>query len=238
MSELLLTISTPTPTGSVAVTRGDELLGEATVNSPATHSDVLLPAVDNLLTDTGSRLEDVDAIGVVLGPGSFTGLRVGMATAKGLALAAGVPMVGVSSLQALANPLPDGDLPICAMLDARKGEVYAGLFRRERGLAVLQGEEQVIDPETLLATLDGRTLFVGDGCRVYQTLIVRQLGDRALFAPWSCHPVRAGHAALLALDRFRAGEAVAAGAIRPNYLRPSDAEMNSPKTGDLSGIEG
>ncbi len=238
MGELLLTLSTATRIASVAVSRGETLLGELSIDPVRTQSEILLPGLEQLLADLALTVHDMDCFAVVRGPGAFTGLRVGVATVKGLAMAAGKPVVGVSSLQSLALQVPDYPGPVHVMIDARKGEVYAGSFSWEGGVPKLSGRERVVDPALLLDEIDGEALFVGDGATAYRTLIVRQLGGRARFAPWTANVLRAGAAAQLALAGFRAGEAVDPACLAPVYIRPSDAEINMPETAAGSGIEG
>jgi tRNA threonylcarbamoyladenosine biosynthesis protein TsaB len=225
MGELLLTVDTATAAGSVALSRGETLLGELLLNVPATHTDRLLLSVRQLLEDAGTAVAQLDAFGVVLGPGSFTGLRVGVATVKGLALAARRPVVGVSTLQALALQCPFARYPVCTLLDARKQEVYAGLYGWEGGRPLPLRPEAVLPPERLLDSLEGEILFVGDGAFVYRTLIARHLGARAHFAPWPLQPPRASAAAALALAAFRRGETVPLPQLAPLYIRPSEAEL-------------
>lgn len=225
MAELLLTIDTATPTGSVAISRGEHLLGEVLLETGATHTDRLLLTVHQLLADLGLTLGEMDAFGVVLGPGSFTGLRVGIATVKGLALATGRPAAGVSSLAILAQGLPFSRYPVCALLDARKSEVYAGLFDCSQGRPRLLGPEVATAPEALLNRLTTATVFVGNGAEVYRTLIVRHLGALAHFAPWPLGAPRAALAAPLVLDRLRAGEGGGGEALLPRYMRLAEAEL-------------
>jgi len=222
----LLTIQTATPAGSVALTTDEQLLGELFLDVRRPHGGWLLAAIEQLLGAAGVTIRDLDGFGVTTGPGSFTGLRVGLATVKGLALATGKPIAGVSTLQTLALQAPHAAMPVCALLDARKGEVYAGVFDWEEGWPQLRGAEQVIAPERLLAGLSGELLFVGDGAAVYRTLFARQLGSRARFLPAAYHPPRAAHAALLARRAFQAGLARPATEVNPVYIRPSEAEMN------------
>ncbi len=172
----------------------------------------------------------MDAFAVVVGPGAFTGLRVGVATVKGFALATGKPVVGVSSLQALALQVPDCNVPVYALLDARKNEVYAARYIWEAGKPALVGSERVIDPSRLLAEIEAEAVFVGDGATVYRSLIVRHLGERARFAPWSANVIRASSAAELALNLFQDKEVANPAKINPVYIRPSDAEINMPET--------
>lgn len=228
-SEIILTIATATPTGSVALTRGEELLAELTLAPTGSHSDFLIPVVDELLSRTGVVIEEIDAFAAVVGPGAFTGLRVGVATIKGLAQAAGKPTIGVSSLRALALQAPDAGLPICSMLDARKGEVYSGLYQWRDGLPHPLGKDQVVAPEKLLDAITANTVFIGDGCRVYRTLIVRQCAERARFTPWVNQPLRASSAAVLAHESYRNGEVVSPLELKPVYIRLSEAELNQSK---------
>lgn len=222
----LLTIQTATPAGSVALTAGDRLLGELFFDVRRPHGSWLLGAVEKLLESAGMTVDEVDGFGVTLGPGSFTGLRVGLATVKGLALATGKPVAGVSTLQTLALQAPHAALPVCALLDARKQEVYAGHYRWHAGWPQPTGAELVLPPEQLLEGITETTLFIGDGATVYRTLIARQLGSRAYFLAATYDPPRAAHAALLAARLFATGEARPPAAANPVYLRASEAEIN------------
>ncbi|MBE0596528.1 MAG: tRNA (adenosine(37)-N6)-threonylcarbamoyltransferase complex dimerization subunit type 1 TsaB [Desulfuromonadales bacterium] len=225
MPELILTVDTATTAGSVAVSRGELLLGEIVLQTPANHTDRLLLTIRQLLADLGLTIAEFDALAVVRGPGSFTGLRVGMATVKGLALAIDRPVVAVSSLQALALQAPLPRHPVCALIDARKKEVYAALYHWQGGMPNLLGEEAVLAPEKLLEQLAGEVLFLGNGALVYRTLIVRHLGARAHFLPWPLQLPRASHAACLALSDLRSGRAVPLAQLAPCYIRPSEAEL-------------
>jgi tRNA threonylcarbamoyladenosine biosynthesis protein TsaB len=225
MDELLLTVDTSTPCGSVAVSRGETILGEVLLNIKSNHTDRLLLTIRQLLTDIGVTTEGLDALGVVVGPGSFTGLRVGVATVKGLALALDKPVAGVSSLRTMALQVPFPRHPLCVLLDARKKEVYAGLFGWEGGMSVSLAEEAVLPPEKLLQDLEGEVLFAGDGALAYRTLIVRQLGARAHFIPWPLHLPRASSAAALALADLRQDRTNPLELLAPRYIRLSEAEI-------------
>lgn len=225
MDETILTLDTSTAAGSVAVSRGETLLGEILLQVPATHTDRLLLTVRQILSDLRLEIGNIDAFGVVRGPGSFTGLRVGMATVKGLALATGKPVLALSSLQTLAVQAPWCRFPICTLLDARKQEVYAAFFRWENGYPSPLGEEAVLPPEKLLDAIEGETLLIGNGAGAYRSLICSRLGGHAHFAPWSLTPPRASHAAILALADFRAGRTTTPAQLAPHYLRLSEAEI-------------
>jgi tRNA threonylcarbamoyladenosine biosynthesis protein TsaB len=225
MGETVLTVDTSSSAGSVALTQGERLLGEIFLNMKNIRSDRVLVFLRQLLADTGMGLEAVDALGVVLGPGAFTGLRVGVAMIKGLALASGLPVIGVSSLRTLAMQVPAPRFPLCALLDARKKEVYSGLFRWEEGLPSPLGPERVLSPEKLLDALEEPVLFIGEGAASYRTLIVRRMGKDAHFAPWTFNLPRASHAAGLVLAGFRQREFIPLEQLVPRYIRPSEAEI-------------
>jgi tRNA threonylcarbamoyladenosine biosynthesis protein TsaB len=237
--ELLLTLDTATGTGSVAVSRGELLLGETILNVHSTHSDRLLPSLHRLLQELDLDLPRIEAFAVVLGPGSFTGLRVGVATVQGLALGSGRPVIGVSSLQTLAMQAPFASLPVCTLLDARKNEVYAGLFHWNGNVAVPLRPEAVLSPDDLLDSLEGETIFVGSGAVAYRTLIVRRLGRLAHFLPWSLNLPRASQAAVLALADWRDGkQLVPLAHLLPRYIRPSEAELLWARRGGRTLNEG
>ena len=220
----LLTIDTSTNTCSVALTLGDRLAGEYLVDLDRTLTNRLLSCVHMLLTDAGLAVADLDALGVALGPGSFTGVRVGVATVKGLALAAVKPVVGFSSLAMLAMNLPWSSSPVCAMFDARKKEVYAGLYSC-RTLPVPLMEDAVLPPSDLLNKINAPTIFIGEGAVSYRDLIASSLGERALFAPWSLNQPRASAGALLAAEALAKGETISLADLNPAYIRPSEAEL-------------
>lgn len=226
MAPILLTIQTASPAGSVALSDGEHLLAEFNLDARHPPTEWLLTAIDELLVKTGLTRNALDAIAIVRGPGAFTGLRVGLATAKGIALALGCPLVGVSSLQCLAMQLPFTQMPVCVMLDARKQEVYACLYRWGSGYPRAFSAEQVVKPEKLLSGMTEETLFVGNGAKVYRSLIVRQLSSRAHFAPAFLNLPRAAAAAALALSQWQAGQTFTAEELMPSYLRPSEAELN------------
>lgn len=220
----ILTIDTSTTTNSVAVTVDGRLLAEYIVNPDRNHSSSLMSGLDMVLRDSGLLIDELDVIGVSLGPGSFTGLRVGIATAKGLALASGKPVVAFSSLAMLAMNLPYAEFPVCTMFDAKKNEVYAALYRCQALPETLLAE-CVVPPADFLSQLHAPTLFVGSGALRYRDLIVETLGELAIFAPSLCHQPRASAGALLAADLFSRGELAPSAALVPSYLRASEAEV-------------
>lgn len=220
----LLTMDTSTPVCSVALTCGERLVAEQLLNLDTRHSSNLLEAVDTLLKAAGIELADLDGFGVALGPGSFTGVRIAVATAKGLALATGKPVTGFSSLAMLAMNVPLAKYPVCPMFDARKKEVYTGVYRCD-GWPEPLVNDCVTSPARLLEGLHGPTIFLGDGALMYRDLISETLGDRAIFAPSTCHYPKASIGALLAKHSFDKGEDISLDRLVPAYIRPSEAEL-------------
>ena len=220
----LLTIDTSTTTCSVALTIGERLVSESLINLGKTHASQLLRMADAALGEAGLAVKDLDGIGVALGPGSFTGLRVGLATVKGLAFAGEKPVYGFSSLAMLAMNLPWAAFPVCTMFDAKKKEVYAALYNCRDLPQPIIGDS-VVSPDDFLERLDSNTIFVGEGALAYRDKIVARLGEKALFAPPFSHLPRASAGAHLARGAFMRGEAISPADLDPRYLRASEAEL-------------
>jgi len=225
----ILALDTASATGSVALLDGQKLVAEILLNIKAVHSDRLLNQVEQVLQAGHLALKDLDLIAVVSGPGSFTGLRIGLATAKGLAQAVKLPLIGISSLQLLAMNLPLCPQPVCAFMDARKKEVYTATFHWKEGLPVLVGAEQVLPPEEALRRITGEIVLVGDAVELYRPLIDEILGKRCQFPAACHHQPRASAAAVLATKLLEPGMQLDAAQLVPVYIRPSDAELNPPK---------
>lgn len=218
-------LETSTTHGGVAIVGEAGVVGEYMLNVEITHSERLLPAVDRLLTDAGFKLSDLGGLAVSIGPGSFTGLRIGLSTVKGLAYATGLPVAAVPTLEAMAWVLPGARLPVCPVLDARKQEVYAALFQHgPEGLARLM-EDSALSPEALCERIRKPTLFLGDGLPAYADLFRRLLGDRLVLPPLTHRGPRAAAVADLGRQRLLAGQREDAASLVPRYLRPSEAEL-------------
>jgi len=220
----LLVIDTSTTACSAALMVDGTLVAEFLVNAGTINSSGILRCVATVMECAGLTTGSLDAFGVALGPGSFTGLRVGIATVKGLAIATGRPTVGFSSLAMLAMNLPHAAFPVCPMLDARKSEVYTALYRC-RSLPETMVEDCVTAPADFLELIREPTLFVGSGALRYRELITARLGDLALFAPSACHAPRASSGAILAEDLFSRGQVIHPGEMVPDYIRASEAEL-------------
>jgi tRNA threonylcarbamoyladenosine biosynthesis protein TsaB len=219
----LLLLDTSTAVCSVAVVDGSRILAETVLNLPGSASSRLSEEIERLILITGLHVNQLDGFGVATGPGAFTSLRVGLATVKGLALATDKPVAAFSSLALLAANLPWAPMPVCPMFDARKGEVYAGLYRASL-LPELLRPDTVAVPADFLGTLTERTLFVGDGAVRYRELITEMLGERACFCPLWANLPRAVAATSLVTSLITHGKGITAGDLLPTYLRRSEAE--------------
>jgi len=221
----LLAVDTSTRACSVAVVDQDRLACEITTGPTGTHSTHLLRLIRMALELAEMELRGLDGLAVCVGPGSFTGLRIGVSTVKGLAFATAKPVAGVSSLEALAQPCLPWPHLICAMLDARKGEVYAARYRARDGRLEHEGREVVLSIEDALDGIDEACLFVGDGARRYREPIGSKLGPLALFPAPSQDIIRASTVAALAQRQFAWQENEDLDRLVPRYIRQSDAEL-------------
>lgn len=222
----ILALETATMTGSIAILADDTLIAEVRINIRVAHAERLISSIDWLLKNSRVSLEEMDAFAVSIGPGSFTGLRIGLSTVKGLSYATGRPIVPVPTLDALAKTLPFCSYPVCPMLDARKKEVYTGLYKWEGEVFKKIITETAIRPEELLKEIKERTVFVGDGAVIYRRLIEDAVKDKAVFAPPSKMIPSASSVAEIAAERLREGITVDPVSLRPFYIRKSEAEIH------------
>ncbi len=220
----ILALDTSTRSCSVALLADAEIRVETAVRLPETHSVHLLALVEHAMRLAGWRPGQLDGLGVCVGPGSFTGLRIGIATAKGIAGAAGIPCIGVGSLEALAASLLPRNGRICSLIDARRGELYAAVYRAAGERLEPLAPERVLTIQALLESLKGPHLFIGDGVTPHAETIRRVLGDQARFAPVGQNDPRAGIIARLAAARLPHAADERGRLLVPRYLRPSDAE--------------
>lgn len=224
---------------SVAVVEDDRLLAEYTVNYKKTHSQTLLPMLDEVSKMIDLSLEEIDAIAVACGPGSFTGLRIGSATAKGLGLALKKPIVEVPTVDGIAYQLFGHKNLICPLMDARRNQVYTGLYRFETGK---QGDEfQVVMEQAAVSVyeiiekineMNEPVVFLGDGVPVYAETIKENISVPFEFAPAYCNRQRAAAVASLGALYFSKGKAVSAVEHKPEYLRLSQAERERMEKGE------
>lgn len=237
----ILGIDTASPTASVAIVEDGALVaeeihsrvgahpGNTLPTLKGNHAEIILPLIQSLLAKSKSSLDELAGIAVSIGPGSFTGLRIGLATVKGLAYDWELPVVGVSTLLAHAARAKDFDGLICSMLDARKREVYMALFQgdgrrptrvTEDAITSLQGAIELVQS---CRSVDGSSmLLVGDGAKAYEKILIDALAPSALIA--NGHSSVAAEVAVLAEERFRRCASDDLGTLAPIYLRPAEAE--------------
>ena len=212
---------------SVAIVEDANLIAEYTVNYKKTHSQTLLPMLDELAKMTELELDTIDAIAVAAGPGSFTGLRIGSATAKGLGLALKKPLVEIPTVDALAYNLYDAKALICPIMDARRSQVYTGIYRFEEHKLVTVDAQMAVSMMELIDRLNARgeeVIFLGDGVPVFSKMIEENLKVPYSFAPAHVNKQRAAAVAALGEIYLKEGREVAAVDHVPDYLRVSQAE--------------
>lgn len=225
---LLLGLDTSTSCGSIALVDADKPLAEWSLNVPGTHAGRLLPGIQHLLRQTDVKLERVDGFAVAVGPGSFTGLRIALTTAKTLSLVTGKPLVGIPTLDVLVENMPFAAGFVCAALDARKGEIFAALYKKDQtGNADRLTEYLSVPPETLLEMIPGPTLLLGDAVPVYGDRLRRGCSHEITFAPPEYHFPRASILCRLAIKKLPQGGATHPRDLQALYARASDAELKS-----------
>lgn len=212
---------------SVAIASEDSLLAEYTVNYKKTHSQTLLPMLDEIVGMVDLDLSEVDAIAITAGPGSFTGLRIGAATAKGLGLALNKPIIAVPTVDALAYNLYGSNKMICPIMDARRDQVYTGLYEFKENEFHVISQQKVVDIEEIIdeINLTGReVVFLGDGVPIQRERIASQIQVKYSFAPLHMNRQRAGSIAALGFQYYKKGLVETAREHQPKYLRMSQAE--------------
>ena len=227
----LLGIESASLTASAAIWEDDMVTAEYTVNHKKTHSQTLLPMIDEIVRMTETDLKTLDAIAVSGGPGSFTGLRIGSATAKGLGLALEKPLIHVPTLDAMAYEHFGTDRLICPMLDARREQVYCGIYEFHDEFRIIKGQAALGISE-LLKELNGYgrpVVFLGDGVPVSRERIDRECTVPYVFAPSFACRQRAGAVAALGAAYFLQGKTETAEEHKPEYLRMSQAERERQK---------
>ena len=220
-----LAIDTATNSGGVALSRNSEIMGVIMMKTPMKYSDRIIYNIDFLLEQLGVDVNQVDCFAAANGPGSFTGLRIGLATVKGLAQSLDKPVIGLSTLECLAWRFRHADRLISPMIDARRQQVYTGLYDVSQSEIITIRPEKVGAPSELLKEEIEDCTFVGDGAEMYyQTIKAFLPGHRA---------IRSDNVILteicdLAYRKFIKGEVQSAGELNANYIRPSDAEQGPP----------
>lgn len=228
----ILAFETSSHVASVAVVDEHTLLGEFTINHPRTHSQKLMPILEELLKQLDLKVKDMDYLAVSEGPGSFTGVRIGLSAVKGLAHPHNIPVVPVPTLEATIQPFVGFDGWVCPIMDARKNEIYTGVYQYAEDDFVPVIKECAIEPETFFRALKetaeedvvkpSRILFMGDGLPKYETILKDYFGDLYMEAPAAFNRQRASSVAALAAKRLN--DAVRYDDVHANYMRQSEAE--------------
>lgn len=221
----ILAVDTSANTAAVCITEDDKLLSEEIVNYKKTHSQTLMPMIDRALKNCGTDISEIDVFAVANGPGSFTGLRIGVSAIKGMAHALDKPVIEVSTLEGMAyNIFMCSDI-ICPIMDARRSQVYNGVYTWENGVF-----SELISPRAVsvqecvedVKRYGKRVIFLGDGVPVYGEYIKEQLGEKAVFAPPSCNAQRASALASIAMGKLE--DKKSCYEVMPFYLRKPQAE--------------
>ena len=219
----ILAADTSTAINTVAVCEDDRILAETVVACARAHAERLLPTVDWVLDEAGLTLDDLDALAIAIGPGSFTGLRIGAATWKGLAFAKELPLVAVPTLDAMTRLGVFRDAVVCPLLDAKMKEVYGAVYRFDQGRREKLTADRVCPVEDILEGLEGEVMVLGDGAAVYEDRIRAVLPDASFVAP-GCSVPRASAVAAEAMALIEQGINSDAALVSPVYLRKSQAE--------------
>lgn len=222
----VLAIDTSSVVATCAVLDEEKLLGEYTLNQDMTHSERLIPMVKTLMDSLKLKPENIDLFAGSVGPGSFTGLRIGLATIKGLAHVVDKSVIGISTLEALAFNVPfDG--VVIPIMDARRDRVYTGIYRWENGKLINIMKPTILNIDELLDIVDSnyeKVLFNGDGTFVFKDRIDEKLKEKALYAPISLNMAKASSIGELALLKWEEGSEENYFKLSPDYLRESQAQ--------------
>ena len=217
----VLGIETSTPVCGVGIAENRQILADYSLDAGVQHVERLISMVNQVLADANLSLDAMSGVAVGAGPGSFTGLRIGMATAKGLCLAAGVPIVSVSTLAGIAYDHLTYGVPVCAMLDARRGQVYAGMYRSGKMGPHSVLSDAVLPLEELLPLLPRPVIFAGQGAHVHKDRIMAWMEGDASIVPGF---PKGGSLAAIGCVMVELGEVSDITQVEPNYLRSSQAE--------------
>lgn len=223
----ILAIDSSSLVASVAIVTDDVLTAEYTINHKITHSQTLLPMIDEISKMIELNMETVDAIAIAGGPGSFTGLRIGSATAKGFGLALNKPIINVPTIEAMAYNLYSSNYIVCPIMDARRQQVYTGIYKFNGTEMETIKEQCAISVDELIYELDkiGRpVMFVGDGIPVYREMIDGKMASEHYYAPANMNRQKASSLAVLAMEYYKQGKIETAAEHKPDYLRLSQAE--------------
>ena len=223
----VLAVDTSSNVATAAIVDDDKLVGEYVLNHKKTHSQKIMPMIEEILKSAELKVQDIDVFAAANGPGSFTGLRIGVATIKSLAHVANKPVVGISTLDGLAFNLPFCKYTICPIMDAKRDQVYNAMYTwMDKTFYIVTPHRAVPIDQVIeeIKTANVKVMFNGDGVPVYRERLVEELGELCEFAPSSCNMQRASAIAELALQRAKIGDVERYMSMVPFYLRKSQAE--------------
>lgn len=218
-------IDTSSYSGSVSIIENKKLLGECLFNIGPRHSENIVASIDWLLNTLNIKRNELDAVAVSIGPGSFTSLRVGVTVAKSLAYTLKLEIIGVSSLEILAANIPITDKKICALIDAKRGEVYSALFEFNDGRIEQIRDNRIQKIEELCNDINEKTIFVGDAVSIYGDVLNSSLDELAIIVGEPFNLPRSSNCALLGFNKLKDGIKDDPFELVPDYLRKSDAEV-------------
>ena len=221
---LILAFDTSSKTAAVSVLRDQTVLYDTIINKGLNHSEVLLPVVDEACRLLNVKIAEIDLFACTLGPGSFTGLRIGISTLKGLMLATGKPAAGVSSLSALALNADQKGRIICSMMDAGRGQIYLAYYQYDKDGFLSQLEDaRAIDPHDIDDHFRDEVIYVGDGAIKYADIIRSRTKHKHEIASGAQQFICGSAVGMLAIEKFRRGDLLDAVSCAPIYLRSADA---------------
>lgn len=232
----VLSLDTSTLMSTCAIIEDGNLLGEYSLNRDMSHSERLVPMIKSMLAELDVKLEDIDLYTVAIGPGSFTGLRIGSATIKGFAHVFNKPVVGVSTIEGLAYNMPYNEI-VVPLLDARRNRVFTGIYSWEKEELTSIERPFVEDIDILLEKLESypSICFTGDGAKIYREKISERFGDRARFAKLGQEYCRAVSIAELGVNKYKNGDFQDFYSLVPEYLRMSQAERQKEERAEKNG---
>ena len=227
----ILAVDTSATAASVAVAEENKLIGEFSINTALTHSQTLMPMVDELLNNTGLSVNDIDAVAVNACPGSFTGVRIGVAAVKGIAFPKNLPCVSVSTLESMAYNMLGNDCIVCSVMDARCSQVYNALFRVKGCTVTRMTDDRALsltDLKNELRNINEKVVLVGDGAVLCSKFLGEEL-ENIMLAPFNNRIQTASSVAYAAFEKINNGETVKADELMPVYLRLPQAQRELNK---------
>lgn len=227
----ILAVDTSATAASVAVAEENKLIGEFSINTALTHSQTLMPMVDELLKNTGLSVNDIDVVAVNAGPGSFTGVRIGVAAVKGIAFPKNMPCVSVSTLESMAYNMLGNDCVVCSVMDARCSQVYNALFKVNGYTVTRMTDDRALsltDLKLELQNIREKIVLVGDGAVLCSKFLDSEL-ENVMLAPFNNRIQTASSVAYAAFEKIKNGETLTADELMPVYLRLPQAQRELNK---------